>query len=168
MRTSLSGVNCSIARTMDIIGDGWTALILRDVFAGITRFDQFERDLDVSPKLLAARLDRLVAEGILERRAYSEHPPRYDYLPTKKGAELFPVIASIMRWGDRWTAGLAGPPALIRHHTCGAHTTGKVICENCGEPLDFHDITTEAGPGGKTGKRTRVLGPLLASRRDEP
>ena len=168
MRTTLSDASCSIARTMDIIGDGWTALILRDVFAGITRFEQFQQDLDVSRKLLAARLDRLVAEGILERRRYSKHPPRYDYVPTEKGAELFPVIAAIMRWGDHWTAGPAGPPALIRHETCGAHTTGEVICDHCGEPLKLHDVTTEAGPGGRTGTRTRVLGPLLASRRAEP
>jgi DNA-binding HxlR family transcriptional regulator len=168
MRTSLSDVNCSIARTMDIIGDGWTALILRDVFADITRFEQFQRDLGVSRKLLAARLDRLVAEGILERRLYSKHPPRHDYLPTEKGAALFPVIAAIMRWGDRWTAGPAGPPALIRHHSCGAHTTGKVVCEHCGEPLELADIIAEAGPGGRTGQRTRILGPLLASRRAAP
>jgi DNA-binding HxlR family transcriptional regulator len=167
MRTSLADVNCSIARTMDIIGDGWSALILRDVFAGITRFEQFQHDLGVSPKILTARLDRLVSEGILERRRYSEHPPRDDYLPTEKGADLFPVVAAIMRWGDRWTAGQAGPPALIRHHSCGAHTTAQVICDHCGEPLALHDITAEAGPGGQTGERTRLLGPLLASRRDE-
>jgi DNA-binding HxlR family transcriptional regulator len=164
MRTSLSDTNCSIARTMDIIGDGWTALILRDVFAGITRFEQFQRDLDVSRKLLAARLERLVNQGILERRQYSQHPPRYDYLPTDKGVELFPVIAAIMHWGDRWTAGASGPPALIRHNTCGSYTTGKVICEQCGEPLAFEDVTAEAGPGGRIGERTRVLAPLLASR----
>ena len=168
MRTSLADANCSVARTMDIIGDGWSALILRDVFAGITRFEQFQRDLDVSPKILTARLDRLVEQGILERRPYSEHPPRDDYLPTDKGADLFPIIAAIMRWGDRWTAGPAGPPALIRHHSCGAHTTAKVVCDQCGEPLALHQITAEAGPGGRTGERTQVLGPLLASRRPKP
>jgi DNA-binding HxlR family transcriptional regulator len=150
---------------MDIIGDGWSALILRDVFAGITRFEQFQRDLDVSRKLLAARLDRLVEEGILERRIYSEHPVRYDYLPTEKGAELFPIIAAIMSWGDRWTAASAGPPAVIRHHTCGTHAAAKVVCDHCGQPLALHDVTAEAGPGGRTGQRTQVLGPLLASRR---
>jgi DNA-binding HxlR family transcriptional regulator len=166
MRTSLTEVDCSIARTMEIIGDGWTALILRDVFAGITRFEQFQHDLDLSPKTLASRLDRLVEDGILERCPYSEHPPRYDYIPTDKGADLFPVIAAVMRWGDRWTAGPDGPPALIRHN-CGAHATPAVICDQCGKPLALHDITAEAGPGGKTGRRTQILGPLLASRRRE-
>lgn len=165
MRTSLGDVNCSIARTMDIIGDAWTALILRDVFAGLSRFDQFQQDLALSSKTLAARLDRLVEEGILERRAYSDHPPRYDYLPTDKGADLFPVIAAVMHWGDRWTAGPDGPPAIIHHHRCDAHTTAAVVCEHCSEPLRLHEITAEAGPGGTTGDRTRILGPLLAKRR---
>lgn len=163
MRTSLTDVRCSIAQTMDIIGDAWTALILRDVFAGITRFEQFQQDLQLSRKTLAARLDHLVEDGILERHAYSQHPPRYDYLPTDKGADLFPVIAAVMRWGDRWTAGPAGPPAVIRH-SCGEHATAEVICNQCGEPLALQDITAEAGPGGQTGQRTQVLGPLLASR----
>jgi DNA-binding HxlR family transcriptional regulator len=165
MRTSLADVRCSIARTMDIIGDGWCALILRDVFAGISRFEQFQQDLGINRKTLAARLDHLVDEGILERRPYSQHPPRYDYLPTEKGADLFPVIAAVMRWGDRWTAGSAGPPALIRHKSCGHHAAAEVICDHCGEPLALDEIRAEAGPGGKTGERTRVLGPLLASRR---
>lgn len=149
---------------MDIIGDAWCALILRDVFAGITRFEEFQRDLGVSRKTLAARLDHLVERGVLGRRPYSEHPPRYDYVLTEKGAELFPVIAAVMGWGDRWTAGPAGPPALIRHHGCGKHASAQVVCSRCGEPLALRDVTTEAGPGGRTGKRTEILGPLLASR----
>jgi len=165
MRTSLEDVSCSIAGTMDVLGDAWTALILRDVFAGISRFDLLADDLGLSRKTLAARLDELVRKGILERRAYSEHPPRYDYLPTEKGADLFSVIAAMMAWGDRWTAGPEGAPALIRHSACGAVTTARVLCGECGEPLNLDDVTTEAGPGGRTGPRTRVLGPLLAAAR---
>lgn len=167
MRTSLKDVRCSIAGTMDVLGDAWTALILRDVFAGIRRFDLLEEDLGLSRRTLAARLDALVSEGILERRAYSEHPPRYDYLPTEKGADLFSVIAAMMAWGDRWTAGAQGAPALIRHAACGALTTARVVCEECGEPLALDGVTTEAGPGGRTGPRTRVLGPLLAAARGD-
>jgi DNA-binding HxlR family transcriptional regulator len=161
-RTSLAAVSCSIARTMDAVGDAWTALILRDVFAGITRFDDMARDLDVSRKVLAARLRALVEDGILERRPYSEHPPRHDYVPTAKGAELFPVLLAVMAWGDRWTAGEAGPPARIRHDACGELVTARVTCSHCGEPLTLADTTPVAGPGGRAGRGTRVLGPLLA------
>ena len=163
MRTSLGDVDCSVARTMEILGDGWTALILRDVFAGITRFDALHEDLELSRKTLADRLERLIAAGILRRHVYSVHPPRHDYLPTEKGADLFPVIAALMRWGDRWTAGPAGPPALIRH-SCGSHTSGQVTCEHCGEPLELRDCLTEPGPGGRAGPRTRLLGRHLAAR----
>ena len=165
MRTSLKDVTCSVAGTMEVLGDAWTALILRDVFAGITRFDLLAEDLGLSRKTLAARLQELVAQGVLERRAYSERPPRHDYLPTEKGADLFAVIAAMMAWGDRWTAGPKGAPALIRHTACGAVTSARVVCGECGEPLELGGVTTEAGPGGRTGPQTRVLGPLLAERR---
>jgi DNA-binding HxlR family transcriptional regulator len=162
MRTSLSDVNCSIARTMEILGDCWTALILRDVYAGITRFDALQEDLEISRKTLADRLERLVAQGILRRHVYSVHPPRHDYRPTQKGADLFGVMAAIMHWGDHWTAGPEGPPMLIRH-SCGSHTGGQVTCEHCGERLELSACVTEAGPGGGSGHRTRVLGERLAT-----
>ena len=121
MRTSLADVTCSIARSMEVIGDAWTALILRDVSCGITRFEQLTEDLGVSRKTLAARLERLVGDGILERRAYSEHPPRHDYLLTDKGRDLQPVLLALMAWGDRWAAGREGPPARVYHERCGQH-----------------------------------------------
>jgi DNA-binding HxlR family transcriptional regulator len=105
-RTNLSRVSCSIARSVDILGDAWTLLILRDVFAGITRFDALARDLGISRKVLAARLDELVGHRMLETRAYSERPPRHDYVPTEKGADLYPVIlALLVRRGAHPTAG---------------------------------------------------------------
>jgi DNA-binding HxlR family transcriptional regulator len=164
MRTSLADVHCSIARSMEVIGDGWTALILRDVSCGITRFEQMTEDLGVSRKTLAARLDRLVAEGILERRPYSEHPPRHDYLLTDKGRDLQPVLLALMAWGDRWAAGPEGPPALVRHEACGHHVHAVVACDQCGEPLTEADVVVEAGPGGRTGRGTRLLGPILVAR----
>jgi DNA-binding HxlR family transcriptional regulator len=164
MRTSLADVNCSIARSMEVIGDGWTALILRDVYCGITRFEQLTQDLDVSRKILAARLDRLVADGILERRAYSEHPPRHDYVLTRKGRDLQPVFLALMAWGDRWTAGPEGPPAQTYHEACGQHVRAVVTCDHCGKPLTPDDAIPEAGPGGRVGRGTRLLGPLLAAR----
>jgi DNA-binding HxlR family transcriptional regulator len=167
MRTTLAEVHCSIARTMEVLRDAWTLLILRDVFAGITRFDDLQEDLGLSRKILAARLDLLVTAGVLERRPYSERPPRHDYIPTDKGADLFGVVAAMMAWGDRWTAGAAGPPALIRHTACGRHTAAQVACEHCGKPLHLHGVSTEAGPGGRTGHGTKLLGPVLGRRRRE-
>jgi DNA-binding HxlR family transcriptional regulator len=162
-RANLSAVSCSIARSIDLIGDAWTLLILRDVFAGITRFDALARDLGVSRKVLAARLDELVGHGLLRTEPYSERPPRHDYVPTEKGADLYPVVLALLAWGDRWTARPEGPPALIRHDSCGAHATPVVTCSHCSAPLTLADTTAEAGPGGRAGRGTAVLGPLLAA-----
>jgi DNA-binding HxlR family transcriptional regulator len=164
-RTNLSDVSCSIARSVDLVGDAWTVLILRDVFAGITRFDALARDLGLSRKVLAARLDDLVADGILTRRRYSARPPRYDYVATEKGADLYPVVLALLAWGDRWQAGSKGPPALVRHHDCGEHATPMVTCSECGGEMTLANTTGEAGPGGRIGPGTELLGPLLAAHR---
>ena len=145
-RTRFGDMACSIARTLDIAGEPWSPLILRDVFAGITRFDDLQRDLGISRKVLAERLEWLVKQGVLERRAYSERPPRHDYVLTEKGWELCDVLLAITAWGDRWTAGQAGPPALLRHRTCGQLTHAELRCAQCGEPLHAHDVDVTPGP----------------------
>ncbi len=146
-RTSFAEMACSIARTLDIAGEPWSPLIIRDVWVGINRFDDLQRDLGISRKVLAERLRWLVGHGVLERRAYSEHPPRHEYLLTEKGAELVTVLMTITAWGDRWTAGDAGPPVLLRHHGCGELTHAEVRCARCGEPLRAEDVDVEPGPG---------------------
>ena len=146
-RTQFGEMACSIARTLHIAGEPWSPLILRDVFVGITRFDEIQRDLGISRKVLAERLDWLVEQRVLERRAYSERPPRHDYLLTEKGWELCDVLLAITAWGDRWTAGDDGPPALLRHRTCGELTHAELRCAHCGEPLHAHDVDVEEGPG---------------------
>ena len=161
-RTDLAAMHCSIARTMDVLGDAWAALILRDVFAGITRFDAIQADLGISRKVLAARLDELVARGILTRRAYSEHPPRFDYVATESGRDLHPVLLAIMAYGDRWLAP-DGPPVEIRHGACGRRTRAVVACAECGAPLTAEDALPEAGPGARIGAGTRRLGALLGA-----
>lgn len=138
---------CSIARTLHIAGEPWSPLILRDVYVGITRFDELQRDLGISRKVLAERLEWLVEQGVLEQRAYSERPPRHDYVLTEKGWELCDVLLAITAWGDRWTAGDAGPPVLLRHRTCGELTHAELRCARCGEPLHADDVDVEAGPG---------------------
>ncbi|GAB3969524.1 helix-turn-helix domain-containing protein [Actinoallomurus acanthiterrae] len=163
-RTRLADVACSIARATDLFGDAWTALIMRDVITGVTRFDDLARDLGISRKVLAARLARLVEEGVLVRERYQEHPPRDDYRATRKGEELYPVLLALMEWGDRWYADPAGPPARIHHLDCGHDTHAVAACAHCGEPLTVHNTTQLPGPGGRVGPGTRVLGPLIAAR----
>jgi DNA-binding HxlR family transcriptional regulator len=146
-RTRFGDMECSIARTLDLVGEPWSPLIVRDVWVGITRFDQIQRSLGVSSKVLAERLKGLVANGILEQRAYSQRPLRHEYVLTDKGAELCPILMAMTAWGDRWTAGEAGPPVYLRHRACGQVTHAEVRCACCGEPLDEAGVDVEPGPG---------------------
>lgn len=150
-RTKFGDMVCSIARTLDVAGEPWTPLILRDVWVGITRFDQLHSDLGISRKVLAERLQSLVANGMLNRRQYSERPPRYEYELTEKGYEFCTVLMTITAWGDRWTAGEAGPPVLVRHRGCGHHARADVRCSHCGEPLRADEVDLEEGPGQRAG-----------------
>jgi DNA-binding HxlR family transcriptional regulator len=146
-RTSLATFHCSVARTYDVIGEWWTPLIIRDAFFGVHRFEDFQRSLGLARNVLSNRLDRLVAEGIMERQRYEEHPPRDEYVLTDKGRELFPIIASMMAWGDRWNAGEAGPPLLLIHEACGEPATVSATCDRCGEPMSLANIHPVPGPG---------------------
>jgi len=135
---------CSVARTLSVIGDPWTLLILRDVFLGIRRFDDFQSRLDVTRHLLADRLKKLVKAGILRREPYQERPTRYEYRLTEKGRDLFPVLMALIKWGDRWMAGPDGPPLEIVHRACGHSMTPEMVCPYCQEPVTARD--TEAHP----------------------
>jgi DNA-binding HxlR family transcriptional regulator len=162
-KTDFSEFTCSIARTVDVVGERWVALILRDVVLGVTRFDDMQRDLGVARNVLADRLDALVQDGILERRPYQDKPVRHDYLLTEKGRELATTLLALMAWGDRWAAGGDGPPVRLLHEACGEHTDPSLTCSCCGEPLRLDDLTAEAGPGGKVGPGTMVVGERLAA-----
>ena len=146
-RTRFGDMPCSIARTLDVIGEPWSPLILRDVWVGIRRFDQLQRDLGVSTKVLAERLKSLVANGVLDTRPYSERPLRHEYVLTEKGAELCTVLMALTAWGDRWTESAAAPPTLLRHRDCGKITRAEVRCAECGGLLDGANVDVEAGPG---------------------
>lgn len=148
-RTRFGDMVCSIARTLDIAGEPWSPLILRDVWLGITRFEGIQRDLGISRKVLAERLKWLVANGVLEQHAYHERPLRHEYRLTRKGFELADVLLAIAAWGDRWTAGDAGPPALFRHRACGQMTHAELRCARCGKPLHARDVDVQPGPGAK-------------------
>jgi DNA-binding HxlR family transcriptional regulator len=149
-RTQFGAMTCSIARTMDVAGEPWSPLIVRNVYIGITRFDQLQQSLGMSRKVLAERLRRLTETGVLERREYSSRPPRHEYVLTAKGLELFEVLMVMVRWGDRWLAGEAGPPALYRHHACGQISHVELRCSVCGEPMRATDIDVLPGPGAAT------------------
>ncbi|HEX2028302.1 MAG TPA: helix-turn-helix domain-containing protein [Nitriliruptorales bacterium] len=132
-------MQCSVARTLDVIGDHWSLLIIRDAFYGLRRFDDFQRDLGIARNILSDRLNRLVDHGVLERHLYEERPPRHEYRLTDKGGDLLPVILAMMTWGDRWEAD-DGPPVTLTHVSCGHVTRPRVTCSECGEELRTSDL----------------------------
>jgi DNA-binding HxlR family transcriptional regulator len=144
------GQNCSIARALELVGERWTILVLRDIFLGLRRFEQLQQSLSIARNVLAARLERLVQEGILERVPYQERPLRYEYRLTDKGLDLWPVVVELMRWGDRYATPPQGPPVVIRHRGCGGVMGERRICTRCGEPLGVRDVRAEAGPGSQS------------------
>lgn len=139
---------CSVARALEVVGERWTLLIVRDALLGIRRFDDFQRGLGVARNVLANRLERLVEAGILERTLYQEHPPRHEYRLTERGRDLQPVIFSLMRWGDKYAAP-DGPPLMMLHRGCGGELDNHRICNKCGQALEPRDIETRPGPGRK-------------------
>ena len=123
---------CSVAATLEVVGDPWTLLILRDAFLGVRRFEQWQEGLGVARNVLAARLKALVGHGVLEKRAYSSHPPRYEYCLTAKGGDLFDVLMTMAAWGDRHVYGSLGCPARFVHIGCGQTFSPGLVCEACG------------------------------------
>ncbi|MEO3751349.1 helix-turn-helix domain-containing protein [Streptomyces sp. B6B3] len=145
-RTDFSRMACSIARTLDVIGEPWSPLVLRDIWVGLTRFEQLQADLGISRKVLTERLNHLVDQGVVERRPYDRRP-RYEYVLTPKGTELVDLLMVMTRWGDRWLAGEAGPPVLYRHRACGEVSDVDLRCTHCGGPMHANDVDPLAGPG---------------------
>jgi DNA-binding HxlR family transcriptional regulator len=148
-KTSFAEMNCSVAQSLEIIGEWWTLLIVRDAFLGIRRFDDFVERLGISRNVLADRLDKLVAAGVLERHPYDEARSRYDYLLTDKGRALWPVVVALRQWGDEWICGAGNEPLLLEHRDHGHTTTAQMTCDVCGEPLDARSVRPVTGPGAK-------------------
>jgi DNA-binding HxlR family transcriptional regulator len=149
-RTTFGEMNCSVAQCLDVVGEWWSLLILRDAFLGVRRFDQFQARLGVARNILTHRLNRLVDNGVLKRVPYQDHPPRSEYRLTAKGRDLWHVMAAMRQWGDRWAAP-NGPPLKIRHKGCGRIVEVLPVCSHCGERLDLHAFTAIAGPGAAPG-----------------
>jgi DNA-binding HxlR family transcriptional regulator len=138
---------CSIARCLEIVGERWSLLIIRDaVFGGATRYSDFQRSLGIATNILKARLDGFVDAGIMRRHKYSEQPELYEYLLTKKGRALAPALVALTEWGDRWATDGA-PPILYRHTSCGGDLTVQTICSTCGRVDQPAEIRAEIGPG---------------------
>ena len=156
-RTSFEDVTCSVAQCLDVVGEWWSLLIVRDAFLGVTRFDDFQARLGISRNILAQRLNRLVEHEVLKRVPYSDHPPRSEYRLTPKGHDLWHVVMAMRQWGDRWAAP-NGPPLQTRHTACGHVVTAVPTCSHCGEPLDARSVTAIRGPGGSAADfdRTRL------------
>jgi DNA-binding HxlR family transcriptional regulator len=143
-RTSLNHHNCSLARTVDIIGDKWTLMIIRDAFYGFRRFKDFKTRLGITQAVLSDRLANLVEHGILDRTAAEgQHP---EYRLTEMGRDLFPLVVGLVQWGDRWIHGANGPPILIRDRV-NAQPVSLALRNSAGKPVDSSDVEVSPGPG---------------------
>jgi DNA-binding HxlR family transcriptional regulator len=142
-----SSQTCSIAGALEVVGERWSLLIVRNVFLGLRRFDQIQGNLGIARNVLQTRLERLVDQGVLERKLYSERPPRYEYLLTEKGLDLWPTVVALMQWGDRHAAPAGGPAVVLEHRGCGGRVDEHRVCEKCGEPLNARQSRALPGPG---------------------
>ena len=143
------GLDCSVAKALEVIGERWSLLIVRAVMHGNRRFGEIQESLGIARNVLSARLQRLVDEEILERRAYQESPPRYEYFLTEKGLDLWPALIALLNWGDRYSPSPEGPRRLIVHKECGGTVSERGICESCGKLLTARDAKQVPGPGAK-------------------
>ena len=150
-RLRYSSSNCSIARTLGVVGEKWTLLVLREAFYGVRRFDDFHAALGCARNLLSARLKTLVENGLLEKRAYRDDRGRRrdEYRLTDKGRDLMPAVVALMQWGDRWAADEAGPAVVLRHRDCGEPVSARLSCEAGHSSLGARDVHALPGPGAR-------------------
>jgi DNA-binding HxlR family transcriptional regulator len=153
-RKNLGNMQCPIARSLERVGEWWNILILRDAFHGFTRFDQFQKSLDIAPNMLTRRLNGLVESGLLERRQYSEHPPRYEYLLTDRGRDFRPVLAALLAWGNRHFAPEGESVVLVDRET-GAVADPVVVDRRSGRPISDATFVSVAGPAADAQTRRR-------------
>ena len=146
-RTTFSDQHCSVARTLDIIGEWWTLLILRDIFYGVRRFEALREQLGISRKVLTHRLQRLTDENILRKVPYQQNPLRNEYRLTTRGLDLMPVLLVLMRWGDRWLSDEGQVPVEFIHTDCGQVAVPKLTCDHCDGELTARNLRPQPGPG---------------------
>lgn len=153
--------NCSIAGALSIVGERWTLLVMREVMLGRRRFAEIKRNTGVASNILTDRLEVLVDHGLLRRKLYSEHPESYEYIPTRKGLDLNPVIIALLQWGDRYAAPEAGAPRVPVHITCGHDADPQLHCSHCGETIQSADLRVRPGPGANTRQVSEGMLPKL-------
>jgi DNA-binding HxlR family transcriptional regulator len=156
-RTSFRDMNCSVAQCLEVVGEWWAMLIVRDLFLGITRFEDFQQRLGISRNILSQRLEHLVERGVVTREPYCEHPVRYDYRLSEKGKDLWPVLTAMRQWGDRWEAPEGAPLELV-HDGCGHVAQVVGACSECGERVDRRDLHAVTGPGRRPNAGGRADG----------
>lgn len=159
-RTLFSDFACSVARTLDVVGEWWTPLILRDVFLGLHRFDLIQTDLGIPRKVLTERLSTLIANGVLEKRPYRDGRVRYEYHLTERGRDLAPTLIALMDWGDRWLSEGAGAPLEVKHRGCGGSVKARLVCDCCQNSVTDDDLTYAPGPAARMAKGTAVVARL--------
>ncbi len=137
----------SVGRALELVGERWTLLILRESFFGVQRFGQLARNLNIPRPTLSSRLRMLVDAGLLDRVPYSQDPERHEYRLTDAGRELFGAIVVLMQWGDHHLPTPDGPPIVLRHNICGETIDPRLICAHCGDEITARNVTPEAGPG---------------------
>jgi len=136
--------DCSVAQALSVVGDRWTMLILKEAFMRVRRYEDFLERTGAPRPVLAERLKSLVDDGVLEKRRYSERPDRFEYRLTEKGLDLWPVLISLLRWGDKWMTGKDGPPVEVRHKTCGHAIHPELACPECGDWLSATDMEAKS------------------------
>jgi len=139
---------CSVARTLERVGERWTLLIIRDAFLGVRRFGDFADRLGIARNVLQDRLERLVEAGVLTKVPYQERPLRHEYRLTEMGRDLWPSIVALLQFGDQHLSGETGPPMLLLHRGCGGEMDARRICKTCGTALELSDVESVPGPGG--------------------
>jgi DNA-binding HxlR family transcriptional regulator len=164
-QTSFAGMYCSLAQSLERIGDWWTPLIIRDLYLGLDRFEDLAVDLGISRNLLTTRLTQLVEDGIIERERYSDRPPRDRYVLAEAGRDLVPIIVALTAWGDKWATPPEGPPVRFRHRLCGHRCTPVVACSHCGEAIDADELDVLPGPGGRVAPGTMLVPEMVIGRR---
>jgi len=145
-RTDFTERACSVARTLGLVGEQWSLLILRDAFLGVRRFEDFQHHLRIARNILSDRLGKLVEHGILNKRQYLDRPVRFEYRLTSKGIDLFPVLFALQKWGDTWAMGDDEPLRTVVHDSCGAVTHPISSCSHCGELLSPFNVTATPLP----------------------
>jgi DNA-binding HxlR family transcriptional regulator len=153
-RKSFGNMQCPIARSLERVGEWWSILILRDAFHGLTRFDQFQESLGIAPNMLTRRLNSLVEAGLLERRRYSEHPPRDEYVLTEAGRDFRPVLWALLAWGNKYFAP-EGKSVVIVDSRTGEEAEPVLVDRNSGRPLVAPDFRSAAGPAADAHTRQR-------------